>query len=228
MSRRTTVLAVGAALVAAASVSTLAACGGTTHHVAVVQQPAPVAAVAYTPNAYGENGFCYYIDDPQEAYSLISSGRCQPGWHPMAMPLAWHETYFDYYASPAYYNTYVPVSYRSGWGNQWGRQSTFYKQNVTVIINNEKKAVYKDNTGKAVAATAIPSAKLSFGSGVKPSISLGSVAPPKADNTPPASAPGSTKISLGGGVTAKQPVASAPRSAAPPPAQKPPVAVVPR
>lgn len=222
MSRRTTTLAVGAALVAAASVSTLAACGDTHHHVA--QQP--VVAVAYTPQYLGENGMCYYLDDPAEALALIAAGLCQPGWRPTVMPLAFHATYADYLASPAYYNTYPPVQYRAGWTNQWGPKSTFYTQNTTIIINNEKKAVYKDNTGKTVAATAIPSAKPSFGSGVKPSLSLGSVAPPKADNVPSAKAP-STKVSLGGGVTAKAPPPSAPK---PPPApvQKPPAPVVPR
>ncbi|HEX4789971.1 MAG TPA: hypothetical protein VH372_16010 [Actinospica sp.] len=29
------------------------------------------------------------------------------------MPLGWQETYWDYYSSPVYYNTYIPVSRRS-------------------------------------------------------------------------------------------------------------------
>lgn len=196
MSRRTTALTVGAALVATASLATLAACGTTHHAVVVTSQPAQAVAAGYGMTAYGQNGQCYYIDDRQEALNLIAAGLCQPGWQPYPMPLSWHEEYLDYYNSPTYL-TYVPVSYRSGWLNQWGPRSTWYQQNKTTIVVVQKNAVYKDSSGKPVAATAIPSSKMSFGAGVKPSMSFGSVAP-SADNAPP-----SNKVSFGGGVTTK-------------------------
>lgn len=174
MSRRTTALTVGAALVATASLATLAACGTTHHAVVVTSQPA--APAAYSMNAYGQNGQCYYIDSTQEATALIAAGLCQPGWVPTLMPLSWHEEYLDYYNSPAYM-TYVPASYRSVWLNQWGPRSTWYQQNKTTIIVVQKNATYKDPSGKPVAASAIPSSRMSFGAGVKPSMSFGSVAP---------------------------------------------------
>lgn len=210
MSRRTTALAVGAALVATASTATLAACGNTHHHVVVTSQP---AAVSYAPAAYGQNGQCYYLDDPQEALSLIAAGLCQPGWRPTLMPLYWHQEYYSYYASDAYMDAYVPRSY---WGSYHTQQNNFYTVNKTTIINVQKNAVYKGSNGATVAASALPSSKLSFGAGVKPSMSFGSVAPPKPDNSAP-----SAKISFGGGASAKpsfgssyKPPASAPK---PPP-----------
>lgn len=190
MSRRSTALSVSAALFTTATLATLAACGTTHRHVVVTSQPA-----AYSMNAYGQNGQCYYIDDPAEATALIAAGLCQPSWRPYPMPLSWHEEYLDYYNSPAYYNTYVPVSYRSGWANQWGPNSSWYRQNKTTIIVVQKNAVYKDPSGKPIAATAIPSSKMSFGAGVTAKPSFGSVAPPSAD---------ASKPSFGGGVTAKQ------------------------
>lgn len=194
MSRHTASLAVAAALVSAVSVGTLSACATHHHVVAVTGQPA--APMAYSPPALGANGMCYYLDDPQEAYNLIAAGLCQPGWRPTLMPPAFHAMYADYLASPAYYNNYVPLKYRGRWETQWGSHSDYYVQNRTYIITQEKQAVYKGSNGATVTASAIPSSKLSFGPGVKPSLSLGSVAPPKPDNTSPTG-----KLSLGGGIS---------------------------
>lgn len=191
MSRRTTSLTVAAALATTATVAAMAACSPSHHAVVVTSQP---AAAGYGMAAYGQNGQCYYIDSPQEATALIAAGLCPAAWVPTLMPLAWHEEYLDYYNSPVY-QAYVPASYRPGWSAQWGPSSPWYQSNKTTIVVIQKKAVYKDTSGNTVAATAIPSSKMSFGSGVKPVQSFGSVAPK------PAPSADKSKASLGGGVT---------------------------
>jgi len=183
--------------------ATATACA-THHHVVAVQQPAAASVVG--PAAYGQNGQCYYLDDPQEALNLIAAGLCQPGWRPTVMPLDWHYTYADYYASPAYL-TYVPLSYRSGWANQWGTKSTFYTTNITIIHNKEKTATYKGSDGKPITgnvtnfatpkAPSSTSAPLPVGARSSAPLPVGG-ARSTAQNTAPAPAP-STKPLPGGG-----------------------------
>jgi hypothetical protein len=208
MSRRTAALAAGAALVAAASVGTLAACGTTHHAVVVTSQAAPVG---YGMAAYGQNGQCYYIDDPQEARNLIAAGLCQPGWQPYPMPLSWHEEYLNYYNSAAYLN-YVPAVYQGGWANQWGPSSSWYQKNKTTIVVVQKNAVYKDPTGKQVPASAIPSSKLNFNTSTKPSLSGGQRTAPQlgggnARSTAPAPSAPKSVGNLGGGNARSNPPA---------------------
>ena len=69
--------------------------------------------ITYQPAAYGENGACYYVDDPAEAIALTAAGLCPSGWVPTLMPGYWHARYSGYYDSPAYYGTYVPVRTRT-------------------------------------------------------------------------------------------------------------------
>src|SRR4051794_26586120 len=69
--------------------------------------------VAYRPIAFGENGHCYYAQDPGEALALQRTGLCPPDWTPTVMPAYWHHRYWNYYSSPAYYRVYVPEPARS-------------------------------------------------------------------------------------------------------------------
>lgn len=156
MTTRHRVLAAGAALCLTGVLAT-SACS-TPHHTVVAVPVAPAAA-SYSLAAYGENGHCYYIDDPAEVVSLQQAGLCPSTWTAMIMPLLWHETYYDYYASPAYYNTYVPVRYRTVWVSQ---STSFYNTNKTTILVVHTKGTYKDSTGKTVPAAQIPSAKMTF------------------------------------------------------------------
>src|SRR4051812_15298749 len=78
------------------------------HHV----HPAPTITT-YSMVAYGESGYCYYIDDPSEATALLAAGRCPAGWVPYRAPLVWEQTYWAYYSSPSYVNVYVPANSRT-------------------------------------------------------------------------------------------------------------------
>ena len=152
--------------------------------------PVPVAAVSYAPAAYGVpvgNSFnCYYVDDIDEVPALVHAGLCPTNSIAVAMPLAWHETYASYYASPAYYSTYIPVTRRTTYVNV--TVVNFNKTYSSQISTASKTAVYKDNTGKTVSGSTLPTAKVTFGSGVKPAATFGSAPPPKApaDNAPKA------------------------------------------
>lgn len=165
MTRRwRTAALVSTTLQIAAYTTVLAAGCGTTHHA--------VVTTSYAPAAYGvqaSNGFdCYYIDDPAEATSMIAAGLCPAGSIPTLMPLAWHEMYYDYYASPAYYNTYVPVRYRTVWVSQ---STSFYNTNKTTIVVVQKNATYKGSNGTTVKG--IPSGGVTFGGGNRVAPTMG-------------------------------------------------------
>ncbi len=150
-------------------------------------------AVSYAPAAYGVPGHCYYIDDPAEATALIAAGLCPASWTPTLMPLAWHEEYYNYYASGAYYNTYVPVRYRTVWVSQ---STSFYNTNKTTILVVQKQATYKGSNGKTVTG--------------------GSVS-----NFAPAKAPSSAPLPAGARSSAPLPVGGARSTAPAPSAPKP-------
>lgn len=115
----------------------------------------------YTPAAYyqtvGGVNDCYYVDDPGEVTALISAGLCPVHSVAMLMPVSYEETYWGYYSSPTYYDTYMPVSYRSHYTSVTivHFSSTYSKQ----ISTAESKAVYKSSTGGKVTGTS----KLKFG-----------------------------------------------------------------
>lgn len=116
--------------------------------------------VSYAPVAYGVPGHCYYVDSPAEAVALRSAGLCPAAWAPTLMPLAWHEQYYPYYSSPAYYNVYVPASSRVVYTRTETTFGTTYK---TQISTATKTATYKGSNGKTVPASKIGTSK--FGSG---------------------------------------------------------------
>jgi hypothetical protein len=144
-------LAAPIAAFAAALTTTLVA--GCAHHHTVAVVTTQPAAASYAPAAMGVqvgNAFdCYYLDSPAEVTNMVAAGLCPAGSIPTVMPLAWHETYYDYYLSDAYL-TYVPTSYRSGWGNQWGTGSTFYKTYNVTIVKDRTTGTYKSSTGAKV------------------------------------------------------------------------------
>lgn len=119
--------------------------------------------VSYAPAAYGETinsvGHCYYDSDPSEAVALISAGLCPATWIPTPMPLYWHEEYWSYYSSPAYYNTYVGASYRAVYISH---ETTFHATYSRQISAASAKAVYKGSNGKTVTGT---TAKMKFSTG---------------------------------------------------------------
>jgi len=57
--------------------------------------------ISDAPDAYGENGHCYYVNDPSEVISLQQAGLCPRSWTPVIMPVYWHSMYYRYYDSPA-------------------------------------------------------------------------------------------------------------------------------
>lgn len=121
--------------------------------------------VAYAPVAYGQNSQCYYLDDPQEAISLQQAGLCGPQgnyWVPTLMPLLWHEMYYPYYSSSAYYGTYVVASHRTVFISH---QTTFSHTYASEIKTQSAKAKYKGSNGKTYTGNKIK--KGSFSNGVK-------------------------------------------------------------
>ncbi len=139
-----------AVLATAAAVSTsAAACSSTPDAV-------------YAPAAYGVPGYCYYVNSPAEAVALIAAGLCPSSWVPALAPLSWQETYWDYYDSPAYYDTYVPVSYRTVYVQ---RETAFGRTYRPQISARSKTATYRSSNGGTVKGSALPTGKSRFGSG---------------------------------------------------------------
>lgn len=126
-------------------------------------RPAPVA---YAPAAYGEVvngvGHCYYDDDPYEAQQLFAQGLCPAGWVPTPMPLYWHERYYSYYSSPAYYNTYVIASHRTVYVTHETTFRTTYSSQITA---QAKTATWKGSNGKTVSGSKVNTAKMKFSTG---------------------------------------------------------------
>lgn len=116
--------------------------------------------VTYAPAAYGANGQCYYINSPAEAVALEQAGLCPAGWVPTLMPLSWEQEYYAYYDSPAYYNRYVPVRYRTVYIHT---ESAFGRTYHTAILTQSRTAVYKSSTGSTVHGYKAGTVK--FGSG---------------------------------------------------------------
>ena len=108
----------------------------------------------YTPVSYyqtvGNVYECYYFGSDTaagyaQAYSLMNSGGCPQYSIPTQMPVSWAEMYFDYYSSAAYYNTYVPASYRRSYTSV--TLVNFHRTYSTQIANLSKTAVYKSSSG---------------------------------------------------------------------------------
>lgn len=107
------------------------------------------APAYYTPSAYYQtvnNVYeCYYINSIDEAYALENAGLCPRYAIPTLMPISWEEMYWDYYSSPAYYNTYVPASFRRTYVNVTCVH--FHQTYSSQITSLSKKAVYKSSKG---------------------------------------------------------------------------------
>lgn len=161
MTRRIAALTAGLLIAAAALI-------GCSH-------PAPVS---YAPAAYGEVvngvGHCYWDDDPYEAQQLFASGLCPAGWIATPMPLYWHQQYYSYYSSPAYYNTYVIASHRTVYVTH---ETTFRTTYATQINTASKAATWKGSNGKTVSGAKVDTAKMKFstGSGSNPTQGGGSL-----------------------------------------------------
>lgn len=116
--------------------------------------------VAYAPTAYGVSGQCYYLDDPAEAIALQNAGLCPHTWAPTLMPLLWHQMYYPYYSSPAYYGTYVIASHRTVYVSH---QTTFQHTYASQIKTESSKAKYKGSDGKTYTGNKIKPGKFSNG-----------------------------------------------------------------
>lgn len=127
----------------------------------------------YTPAAYYQtvNGVndCYYAASPAEVTSLIAAGLCPANSVAVAMPLTWDEEYFDYYSNPVYYDTYMPVSYRSHYTSV--TIVTFKSRYSAQITKMSSKAVYKSSAGGTVSGSKVNTKY--FGSGSRTTKSYG-------------------------------------------------------
>jgi len=115
----------------------------------------------YRPAAYGENGQCYFVDDPREVDVLYQNGNCPRDWRPVIMPLFWHQQYYPYYSSPAYYNTYVPVSSRTVYVE---RSTNFGSTYASQIKTASSQAKYTNSKGKVVPGNKVAPNKFGGGS----------------------------------------------------------------
>jgi len=127
----------------------------------------------YTPAAYWQSvdniRECFYVDDTQEAYSLMDAGLCPAGSMPTQMPADREAEYWSYYSSPAYYNTYVPVSYRTRYTRV--TVASFSRAHSTQITSLSSKAVYTSSKGGTAAGSKVNAAQ--FGGGSRSSQSYG-------------------------------------------------------
>lgn len=117
--------------------------------------------VTYAPAVYGVPGQCYYVSSAAEVTALEAAGLCPSSWAPVLMPLAWHEEYYAYYDSPAYYTVYVPAKTRTVYVHT---ETSFGSRYKTAITAKSKTATYRSSSGKTVKGTAV-TAKTRFGSG---------------------------------------------------------------
>jgi|SRR5947209_5164854 len=124
-------------------------------------------AVSYAPDAYGENGHCYYAYDPAEVIALQQAGLCPQSWTPLTMPLYWHSMYYMYYDSPSYYDHYIPVARRTYYRTTVVRQ--FETVHRTEITRYSSRGKWKGTDGKEyngkTLTTQVKSGKSGFSSG---------------------------------------------------------------
>lgn len=119
------------------------------------------SAPAHAPMAsYGQNGQCYYVYSPQEAYNLQAQGLCAQGSVPVQAPPAWLDEYYYYYDSPLYYDTFVPPMYRHYYTTAY--MPGYQRANHAQIARLSRKAAYYSTSGKKVTGV---TSTARFGSG---------------------------------------------------------------
>lgn len=117
--------------------------------------------VSYAPAAYYQvvNNIyeCFYITSPAEAEALKAAGLCPPGAMDVPMPQAWEAEYWSYWSSPAYYNTYIPVSYRSNYTHvtivSLNRSTSFTRMSTSL----SSRATYRGTNGSTVTGVRLSS-----------------------------------------------------------------------
>lgn len=134
--------------------------------IAVAGCSSPRPPVTYAPVAYGEvvggQGRCYYVQDPAEVAALQQAGLCPATWLAYQAPPVWEATYWDWYSSPSYYGTYVPITRRATYTSV--TVVSFQSTHTADISRLSKTATYKGSDGKTATATTAK-AKFSSGSG---------------------------------------------------------------
>lgn len=134
-------------LAAAVSAVALAGCGS--------------SAPAHAPMAsYGQNGACYYVYSPQEAYNLEAQGLCAVGAPAVQAPQSWLDEYWYYYDSPLYYDSYVPPMYRHYYTTTY--MPGYQRANRAQITRLSHKATYYSTKGAKVTGV---TSTAKFGSG---------------------------------------------------------------
>lgn len=120
--------------------------------------------VTYAPAAYGEViggiGRCYYVTDPAEIGYLYAANLCPHTWIAYPMPLYWHQRYFTYYSSPAYYTRFVPVGSRTVYISS---QRTFYTTYRVQVSAQTRYASYRGSDGRNYSGSKVDAAKFRSG-----------------------------------------------------------------
>lgn len=123
--------------------------------------------VSYAPSAYGEHNRCYYVHDPAEVIALQQAGLCPRTWVAYPMPVYWHATYYTYYSSPVYYNSYIPVQRRTYYRTT--AVTRFEREHRTEIKRYESRGKWKGSDGKEAngrtVTNEVRSGKSTFSSG---------------------------------------------------------------
>lgn len=124
----------------------------------------------YTMTAYGPtvNGvaYCGYVISPAECagrpgmpYLMPTSYSYYPGDTSLAAQLfLWHLTYHSYYSSPTYYNSRVPVSYRTTYVTNY--VTPFDHRYSSMEHSYQSKATYRNSSGRTVTGDRITSTQL--------------------------------------------------------------------
>jgi hypothetical protein len=120
------------------------------------------------PTAYGVTGYCYYVETPLEVAYLYNAGLCPRTWVAWPMPVAWHNSYYGYYASPRYYQHYAPVSYRTSWVRT---QKAYYAPRKSTIKAAQAKAKVAAKKAVTRAKTTVSRPKTNTGV-TRPKINL--------------------------------------------------------
>jgi hypothetical protein len=133
---------IAAVLGLAVAATALSACG-----------PDDNTPVSYAPAAYyqvvNNVNECYYVQDPAEATALMNAGLC-PSSIPTLATQVWLETYWNYYSSPAYYNTYMPPSARHTYTSVTIVRYNHTPSFTSGVRRYSASAVYRGSNGSTV------------------------------------------------------------------------------
>jgi hypothetical protein len=127
----------------------------------------------YQPTAWGPTisgqVYCAYMVSPAECAGRPGIPMLMPATQPVgyytgssdlyAQLFLWHLMYHSWYASPGYYNRYVPTQYRTTYVTKY--VTTFDRSYSSQEKSSEGRATYRNSHGKTVSGNKVNTNKLS-------------------------------------------------------------------